>query len=157
MGISARRNWLRFAHSVVSPQVCPQSAIEKLGSFCTICCGATGLPPSPLGPRPTPSRRFGGSAGKLALFCRGPEHGQFIITLFPQSTCPSYRSAGIGFVSHAMTQRWRPRLPCRLSPIPAAPGKLALFRTISNKELRLAQRRQDRKVQECHNVSSCRS
>ena len=37
---------------------------------------------------------------ELALFCQGQIHGKSTITRSLPSTCPCFRSAGIGFVSH---------------------------------------------------------
>ena len=56
---------------------------------------------------------------KLALFFRGPAHGQSLITPFPSNTSPSFRSRRIGFVSHVLAARPRPVPHCRRLALPA--------------------------------------
>jgi hypothetical protein len=122
-------DWLCFARS--SPTAAALAALPasvlfrsvrgKLALFRTMgLTGGTGRLA-----KPCPSL----SVRELALFCRGRLLVKCVITLFPQSTCPSYRSGGIGFVSHNWCRRGFPPRPCRLSSSPVSAWRLALFRT----------------------------
>ncbi len=90
-----------------SPTAAFLPASRKLASFCAFAKRSTLLVP-----RPTRHHR------ELALFRRGPLPVQFIITLFPHSAYPSYRSGAIGFVSHVLAQRLGMGDRRRPAPIP---------------------------------------